>query len=101
VNYDCKYGAPVGKMADVLKKDIAAFAQALNPMFQWESQAEDAKKRLESRIYTDYHCYGEASRLSDKYLKHEVGASIRTHHFHLRKLIDEGRPKPLEIHEEF
>jgi hypothetical protein len=48
-------------MADVLKKDIAAFARKLNLMLQWESQAEDAKKRLESRIYADYHYYGEAS----------------------------------------
>jgi hypothetical protein len=88
-------------MADVLKKDIAAFARKLNLMLQWESQAEDAKKRLKSRIYADYHYYGEASRLGDKYLKREVGASIRTHRFHLRKLIDEGKPKPPEICEEF
>jgi hypothetical protein len=30
-----------------------------------------------------------------------VGASIRTHRFHLRKLIDEDKPKPPEICEEF
>jgi hypothetical protein len=94
------YGAPVGKMADILKKDIAAFARELNPILQWKSQAEDAKKRLENRIYADYHCYGEASRLSDKYLKREVGASIRTHRFQLRKLIDDSKPKPPEIRAE-
>jgi hypothetical protein len=34
-------------------------------------------------------------------LKREVGASIRTHKFHLRKLIDEGKPKPPEIRDDF
>ena len=88
-------------MADVLKKDISAFARELNPLLQWESQADDARKRLESRIYADYQCYGEASRLSEKYLKREVGTCIRTHRFHLRKLIDEGKPKPPELREDF
>ena len=88
-------------MADVLKKDIAAFARELNPLLQWEQQDNEAKRRLESRIDAEYHCYGEASRLSDKYLKREVGTSIRTHRFILRKLIDEGKPKPPELREEF
>jgi hypothetical protein len=87
-------------MADVFKKDIAAFARELDSLFQWENQPEDAKKRLENRIYVDYHCYGESSRVADKYLKREIGTSIRTHSFHLRKLIDEGKPKPPEIREE-
>jgi hypothetical protein len=88
-------------MADVFRKDLAAFTEELNPLLQWESQADDARKRLEQRIYADYHCYGEATKISDKYLKWEVGASIRTHRFHLRKLIDEGKPKPPEIREDF
>lgn len=37
----------------------------------------------------------------EKYLKREVGASIRTHHFQSRKLIDEGTPKPPKIRKEF
>jgi hypothetical protein len=97
----CRYGAHVGKLANVFKKDISAFARELNPLLQWESQADEAKKRLEQHIYADYHCYGEATRKSDKYLKREVGASIRTHKFHLRKLIDEGKPKPPEIRDDF
>jgi hypothetical protein len=88
-------------MTDVFKKDIAAFARELNPLLQWESQAGDARKRLEDRLYAEYHCYGEASRVSDKYLKREVGACIKTHRFHLRKLIDEEKPKPPEICEDF
>lgn len=96
-----RYGAPVDKMADVLKKDIAAFARELNPLLQWESQADDAKKQLESCIYAEYHCYSEASRLGEKYLKREVGTSPRTHRFHLRKLIDEGKPKPPELQADF
>ena len=91
----------MGKMADVMKKDIGAFARELNPLLQWESQTEDAKKRLKSRIYAEYHCYGEASRVGEKYLKWEVGNSIRTHRFHLRKLIDEGKPKPPKLRADF
>lgn len=98
---DYRYSAPVGKMADVFRKDLAAFARELNPLLQWESQADDAKKRLELRIYADYHYYGEATKIRDKYLKWEVGASIRTHRFHLRKLIDECKPKPPKIREDF
>jgi hypothetical protein len=91
-----RYGAPVGKMADVLKKDIAAFIRELNPLLQWESQVEDAQKRLENQIYADYHCYGEATQLGNKYLKHEVGASIRAHRFYLWKLnLRKGNPTPL------
>jgi hypothetical protein len=88
-------------MADVLKKNIAAFARELDPLLQWESQADDVKKRLEDCIYADYHCYGEETTLSEKYLKREVGACIRTHRFQLRKLIDEGQAKPPEIQEEY
>ena len=91
----------MGKLADVLKKDIAAFAQKLNPLLQWESQSDDARRRLESRIYAEYHYYGEASRLGEKYLKREVGIAIRTHRFILRKLIDEGKAKLPELKEEF
>jgi hypothetical protein len=38
--------------------------------------------------------------VAEKYLKREVGASIRTHRFQLRKLIDEGKPKPPKIRKE-
>jgi hypothetical protein len=66
---DYRYGAPIGKMADVFRKDLATFARELNPLLQWESQANNTKKRLEQRIYTDYHYYGEATKIRDKYLK--------------------------------
>jgi hypothetical protein len=88
-------------MADVLKKDITAFARELNPLLQWKNQADDARKRMESCIYPDYHYYDEASQLSEKYLKREVGTSIKTHRFYLRKLFDEGKPKPPGLCEEF
>jgi hypothetical protein len=88
-------------MADVFKKDLAEFARELNPLVQWESQGDEAKKRLERHIYADYHYYGESSRISDKYLKREVGACITTYRFNLRKLIDEGKPKPPEIREDY
>jgi hypothetical protein len=88
-------------MANVFKKDIAAFAREMNPLLQWESQANNARKWLEHPIYTNYHGYGEAARMSDKYLKQEVGTSIMMHYFYLKKLIDEGKPKSLEIREDF
>jgi hypothetical protein len=87
-------------MADIFKKDIAAFARELDPLVQWESQLDEAKHRLEDRIYADYHYYGESSRVSEKYLKREVGACIRTHRFHLRRLIDKGKAKPPEIRQD-
>lgn len=88
-------------MADVFKKDIAAFARELNSLLQWESQANNAGKWLEQHIYADYHNYGEAARMSDKYLKQEVGTSIMMHCFYLRKLIDERKPKSLKMRDDF
>jgi hypothetical protein len=91
----------VEKLVDVFKKDVAAFARELNSLLQWESQEDDARKRLEDRLYVEYHCYDEATKVSDKYLKREVEAAIRTHRFNLRKLIDEGKTKPPEIRLEY
>jgi hypothetical protein len=99
--YFYRYSVPVEKMAEVFKKDIAACAREFDPLVQWESQSDDAKNRLQNRIYPDYHCYGKYSIVSEKYLKREVGGCIRTHQFYLRKLIDEGKPKPPEIRQDF
>jgi hypothetical protein len=30
----CRFGAPIGKMVDVMKNDIAAFAKELDPLIQ-------------------------------------------------------------------
>jgi hypothetical protein len=67
-----------GEDGGLLQKDIAAFVRELDPLVQWESQPDDSRKGLEDRIYADYHCYGESSRVAEKYLKREVGAFLRT-----------------------
>ena len=53
----------MGEMADIFKKEIAAFVRELDPLVQWESQPDDSRKGLEDRIYADYHRYGKSSRL--------------------------------------
>jgi hypothetical protein len=61
---------------------------------------EDARRRLEERIYGDWEIYGNSNRISDKWLKSEVGKCHINHRFILGKLILAGEPKPPEVLEQ-
>jgi hypothetical protein len=77
-------------MVTILHADLWAFAQELDPSLNWDHQPHDARDRLEDRLYSEYDVYGDAARLSDKYVKSEVGGALIQYRYHIGKLIDAG-----------
>ena len=62
-------GIPVGTMKDQFHKDINAFVKEMNHCVVYEKQRQQAKDRLQDRIYAEYEVHGEADRVDDKYIK--------------------------------
>jgi hypothetical protein len=92
---------PIGKYADLFRADIVSFSKELDPGPNWEGQTQDTHDRLQERIWNEWAFTGEAKRLSEKWLKSEVGKALINFRHRIGKLIDTGEPKPLELKKEF
>jgi hypothetical protein len=62
---------PTGKYVDMFRADIVTFSKELE--MNWDGQAQAARDRLVERIRNEWDFVGEGKRLSDKWLKNEVG----------------------------
>jgi hypothetical protein len=100
VQLDMK-GEPTGKYADLFRVNIVSFSKELDPGPNWEGQTQDARDRLQERIRNEWGFTGEAKRLSEKWLKSEVGKALINFCHRIGKLIDAGDPKPPELKKEF
>jgi hypothetical protein len=87
-------GTPYGSMVAILHADLWAFAKELDPSLNWDHQPHDARDRLEDRLYSEYNVYGDVARLSNKYVKSEVGGALIQYRYRIGKLIDAGENKP-------
>lgn len=87
-------GNPYGCMLQSLHMDLQAFSKEMDPSLNWDGQPQEARDRLEGRVYAEYDILGDASTLNEKYIKGEVGKALIQNRFKLGKLIDSGQPKP-------
>jgi hypothetical protein len=90
----------IGKIRDVFHRDINTFNKEMDPSKNYKEQREEAKRRLEDRIFNEWKIYREGSRISEKWLKYEVGKCLINNKFALGKLILAGKPKPPEVPEQ-
>jgi hypothetical protein len=74
-------------MLHVLHTDLIAFAKEMDPSLNWEGQPQDARDRLEERVYSEYDLEGDATRFNEKYIKSEVGKALIQNRFKIEKLI--------------
>jgi hypothetical protein len=79
---------------------ISTFSKEMDPSKNYKEQADDAKRRLEDRKHDEWETYGDATRISDKWLKSEVGKCLINNRFTLGKLILAGEPKLPEVPDE-
>jgi hypothetical protein len=93
-------GKPVGKMYATFRSDIATFAKELDPSKSYEGQTQDARDRLEDRIYTEWELYGDSTKVSKKWLKTEAGKALINNRFTLGRLILAREDKPPEINKQ-
>ena len=87
-------GIPYGCMMQSLHMDLQAFSKEMDPSLNWDGQPQEARDRLEARVYAEYDVVGEASTLSEKYVNAEVGKALIQNRFKLGKMIDSGQSKP-------
>ena len=88
-------------MLHVLHADLIAFAKEMDPLLNWERQPQDARDRLEERVYSEYDLERDATRFNEKYIKFEVGKALIHNCFKIGKLIDNGDLKPQDLPAEF
>jgi hypothetical protein len=46
-------GMPMGKVVDLLHKDLIAFAKEMDPTLGWSKQMEDARNRIMDHVYEE------------------------------------------------
>jgi hypothetical protein len=95
------FGIPVGTMKDQFHRDINAFVKEMNPCLGYEKQKQQAKDRLQDRIYAEYDVHGDADRVDEKYIKKCVTAALITWRHSLNKAVDMGEKKPPELNDRF
>jgi hypothetical protein len=44
---------PMGKVVDLLHKDLIAFAKEMDPTLGWSKQMEDARNRIMDHVYEE------------------------------------------------
>lgn len=87
-------GIPVGMMKEQFTKDINSFVKEMNPCVGYEKQKQEAKDRLQDRIYEEYEVHGEADRVDEKYIKKCATKALITWRHTLNKALDTGDRKP-------
>ena len=95
------FGIPVGTMKDQFHKDINAFVKEMNPCVGYEKQKQQAKDRLQERIYVEYDVYGDTDRVDKKYIKKCGMKALITWRHALNKAVDMGEKKPPELNDKF
>jgi hypothetical protein len=100
VHLDSK-GEPTRKYADLFRADIVSFSKELDPGPNWDGQTQESRNRLQDRIRNEWVFIGEGKRLSEKWLKSEVGKALINFRHRMEKLIDAGESKPPEMRKEF
>ena len=94
-------GIPVGLMKEQLSKDINSFVKEMNPCVGYEKQKQQAKDRLQDRIYDEYEVCGDADRLDEKYIKKCATKALITWRHTLNKALDIGEGKLPELNPKY
>ena len=94
-------GIPVGMMKEQFSRDINYFVKDMNPCVGYEKQKQQAKDRLQDRIYGEYEVHGEANHVDEKYIKKCATKSLITWRHALNKALDTGEGKPPELKQKY
>ena len=94
-------GIPVGLMKEQFSKDIHSFVKDMNPCVGYEKQKQEAKDRLQERIYDEYEVRGNADRVDEKYIKKCATKSLITWRHTLNKALDSGQGKPAGLNTKY
>ena len=94
-------GIPVGLMKEQLSKDINSFVKEMNPCVGYEKQKQQAKDRLQDKIYDEYEVRGDVDRVDKKYIKKCAMKALITWRHTLNKALDAREGKSPELNKKY
>jgi hypothetical protein len=64
-----KKNTHIGKIANLFRHDLCAFARLIDPSIGWNKQSKDERLKLEDKVSAKWEFFGGTSRVFLKYMK--------------------------------